>query len=88
MTSIQSQNAPPAANTVNEAKTSTVDTPANAKSGYEENTIQDMTASISYPTHEWLGDKHNVINKFGNQDIKAEYKILVQNKTAIALYDS
>ena len=76
MTSTQLQNALPAANILNYVSTGTADTPANPLSGGdEENSIQDMITNINYPTHEWLGDKHAVINKVGDQDVKAEYKI-------------
>ena len=74
---------------MNEVNTSTMDTPANPTSGGDdESSIQDIMANISYPTHEWLGDKHVVINEVGDPDVKAEYKILVQNKPAIVLFDS
>ena len=53
MTSTLLQSATPAVNAMDEEKASSVSTPANAKSGgEEENAIQDMIANISYPTLE------------------------------------
>ena len=89
MTSIQSQNALPAANTVNKVSTSTIDTPAIPTSGGDDkNTIQDKVANIGYPTHDWPGDKHAVISEVCNPDVKARYKILVQDKLPAALFHS
>ena len=88
MTSTQLQNTLPAANMVKKVNTSTMDTPANPISGEDdENSIQDIMANVNYYTHEWLGDKH-VIYKVGNPDVKAEYKILVQNNPSTVLFDS
>ena len=89
MTPTQLQNPPPVVNIMNEVKTGTVDTPANnTLEGDEENPTQNMIANISYPSHESLGVEHIVINKVGDPDVKAKYKILVQNKQAQALFDS
>ena len=66
-----------------------MDTPANPTlEGDEENSIQDVIANICYPTHEWVGDKHIVMKVVGDPDVNAQYKILVQYKLEIALFNS
>ena len=84
MTSTLLQNATPATNAMDEVKTGTVNTPENARSvGDEENPIHYIIANISYPTLEWLHDKHIVIHKACDPYVRAECKFFVQNKPAI-----